>query len=485
MAIILKTISSLYSKKILIFSVKLVFFLEYILTQILIFISELFFISPYYSTILFLWYITFIWYILHKIYEPLYLDNKYYQFFNNIHKILCYNSVYKTVLASPSFFGAGALIVVGAVSLNNDISSGLDVLTDNITKVVIEVENVLNYFELATDKNATLPSLVADRKLKWWSTDELPKFRYGPPGPDNSSNQVLLAIKDKFINNGNILHLKLQDEGLTSNYEFNQYLPVSKIVRLIGESELQGVKVYLHPNGNFGTIKFLKENAISNNQTSFDLLVFKKACAKSWYDLDNKQVPESLSVLKLLTEPFHRLIREESIIQPTLQVSQSSISSNFPQPSQSALNPLFIQPSASTLNPPSLQLSHSLAAPALQQASQSANVYLQQTPIIDPVFQQPLQPQPSFYPTQSQSSFYPPSIQPAQIAPPLPHNPFIDPVLHTEQPGTNQALIQTQPSFISESSESVRQITPHSLNNNYQGIGQDIYQPFTNKDRSS
>ena len=193
-------------------------------------------------------------------------------------------------LASPSFFGSGALIVVGAVSLNNEINSmGLEMMADNITKVIIEVERAMEYFSICTNNNETLSSLLASPKYNWWGRDTLPIFNFDKPNYF-SSDQILFAIKDKSLNGGRILRVGGNFMGLQPS-EYNEYLPVSKVVRLIGESELQGVKVYLHPNGNYGTIKFIKNNNLFETQTFFDLLKFKKTCIKSYYNLDNRNPP--------------------------------------------------------------------------------------------------------------------------------------------------------------------------------------------------
>lgn len=332
---ILKTIFSLYSQKILVICTKLLFIIHSVFTNCFCFIAELFKFSPYLVTSLSSFYILILWYILHKIYEPFYSKNKYYQGWYKICDILPYkygNSL-NVFAASPTFFGTGGFILVGAVSLNNQINSmGLDLFIDNITKVVIEVERVMNYFSLATKNHETLDSLVADFRYNWWGRDDLPKFTFDMPYY-SSSDQVILAIKDKYVNNGNILRAGIHYTGLQS-WEYNQNVPISKVVRLIGESNLQGVKVYLHPSGNFGTIKFIKDNSISNKQTFLDLLEFKKSCVRSYYNLDKLSVPSSITDVKLLTEPMNRLTQEPGRQASVLQAS-SSISSSLAQAQES------------------------------------------------------------------------------------------------------------------------------------------------------
>ena len=370
--LIIKIISSLFSQKFLIYTQKLLFLILCNIRIALDLLYEYFLYSPFLVIFFFL---IILWFTLHKVCEPYYYNKKYFQIWYNITTPFFCIRYQNWFQNSPGFIGTGAIIVIGSFNLMLDMDIchfGGEHLTDTIAKIIVEVEKTTGYYSLALYDHQTLPDLVTrPYDYTGWSVDlqQLPKFTFKPTYSLGYGNHIVFAMKHQNINNGEIL--QLGETGLQLN-QSEMSNGVSKIIRLMGETKLEGVRVYYNPNGNFGSIKFLEEQQPIDAPYYFDILYSKQMIIENFFKSSNKDMPQSITDLRLVTEPTQTLIQEKGISRSSVQatqfatgstLSQPVIQTVLTQPTQYALQSPFSQPATgSTLSQPDIKSTLSQAA---------------------------------------------------------------------------------------------------------------------------
>lgn len=248
-------------------------FLSYLVSLIMFAFNDLYLSIGIFSVLFYTIYFLYLFHMYTKI-SLLFLN--YHYRCDHLYNIICEYNVKKATF--PCFLGTGLMILVGNVSLTNEsfpfVYQGENLKIDEISFAQTQVNKIIDYFKILKDTELD-EKIKFDRRERfgYWNNEKLPIFE--------AHKQEILAIqKDSLDKKSFKIKLQTSEDHtytLDGAVGVSNNTPISTIVKLIGEKQVNGIKIYFHESGSFGNIKYVRGNNIENKCWAFDFNKFHNA----------------------------------------------------------------------------------------------------------------------------------------------------------------------------------------------------------------